>query len=98
MEGQRMAISQEIALTLQDEIVSYHLEYYLGLRTGEEDYDDDELGGIDEEDDEDDEDDEEEGHGGHKHTKNCSHKHKAVKGGDKKEGGAGGEKQECKQQ
>ena len=87
MEGQRIAINQEIAMTL-DEILTFHLEYYLGLRTGEEDYDDDELGGIDEEDDEDDDEDDE-GHGGHKHSKNCSHKHKAAKGGDKKEGGAG---------
>jgi len=88
MDGQRIAISQEIAVTLQDEIVSYHLEYFLGLRTGEEDLED-ELGGIDEEDEEDEDDDEEGGHG-HKHGKNCAHKHKPAKGGAA--GGAGGEK------
>jgi nucleosome assembly protein 1-like 1 len=101
-DAQRLGINQEIAVALQDEIVPHHLEYYLGLRVGDED---DEgfypgHGGEDEDDEEGDEDEEE--HGGHRHTKNCSHshshKHKPSKG-DNAEGGAkGGEKQECKQQ
>jgi nucleosome assembly protein 1-like 1 len=97
---QRLGINYDIATTLQEEIISYHLEYYLGLRTGDEDDEDDELEGIDEEDEDDDEDEEE---GGHRHSKKCAHGHGhgKPKGGDKKEGaeGAGaGQKQECKQQ
>jgi nucleosome assembly protein 1-like 1 len=96
---QRLALNYDIATTIQDEIVPYHLEYFLGLRHGDEDDDGHEgFPGIDEED-EDDEDDEDEDDGhGHKHGKNCKHGHghgKPKAGG----AGAGGEqKQECKQQ
>lgn len=58
------------------------MEYFLGLRTGEEDEDDD-LEEIGEEDDEDDDDEEE---GGHKHTKNCNHG--KAKGAKKESGDA----------
>jgi len=98
-EAQRLGLNYDIAGTIQDEIVPYHLEYFLGLRHGDEDDDGHEgFPGIDEEDEEDEDDDEEEGHG-HKHGKNCKHGH----GHGKPKGagagaGAGGEKQECKQQ
>jgi len=100
-DTERLALNFNVALTIQEEIIPYHLEYYLGLRTGDEDMDDDELGEIGEEDeDDDDDDDDHEGHG-HKHGKHGhqGHSHGKRSSKDKKEGGAGGEaKQECKQQ
>jgi len=98
-DAEKLAINFNIALTLQEEIVPYHLEYYLGLRIGDEDMDDDDLGDIDEEDEDDEDDDEDEGPG-HKHGKNCAHGH-GKKGGKGAGAGAGAGaegKQECKQQ
>lgn len=57
-EMERLQINYDIALTIQEEIISYHLEYYLGLRKGDEDLggmdfgDDDDMGDEDDEDDE----------------------------------------------
>lgn len=85
---QRLALNYDIAMTIQDEIVPYHLEYFLGLRHGDEDDDGHEgFPGIDEEDEDDeDDDDEDDGHG-HKHGKNCKHGHGH---GKPKAGGAAG--------
>jgi nucleosome assembly protein 1-like 1 len=54
---ERLNINFDIATTLQEEIVPYHLEYYLGLRKGddygalgEDGEDDDEDGGDDDDD------------------------------------------------
>lgn len=75
---ERLNINFDIATTLQEEIVPYHLEYYLGLRKGD-DYGalGDEDGDDDDEDGDDDDDEPEE--------------KPAKKGGKgKKEGGAAG--------
>jgi len=86
---ERLNINFDIAATIQEEIIPYHLEYYLGLRTGDEDMEGmPGLGGIDENDDEDDDDDDE----GDK--KKAKPKAKPVAGGEAKPG----EKPECKQQ
>jgi nucleosome assembly protein 1-like 1 len=53
---ERLNINTDIALTIQEEIIPYHLEYYLGLRKG--DYDD--MGGFGEEGEDDEDDDDEE--------------------------------------
>ena len=53
---ERLQINFDIAATIQEEIISYHLEYYLGLRTGDEGFEG--MPGIGEEDEEDDDDDE----------------------------------------
>lgn len=49
MDGDRLNIDYDIARSIADEVVPYSLEYYLGLRTG----------GVDEEDDMEDLDEEE---------------------------------------
>jgi len=98
-DAQRLGINHEIAVTLQDEIIPHHVEYYLGLRTGLED--EGMYEGLDDEDDEGDEDEDDEEHGGHRHTKHCAHGHKhnkPTKGGNAEGGAKGGEKPECKQQ
>lgn len=91
-ELERLNINSDIANTLQEEIIPYHLEYYLGLRKG--DYDN--LGGLDddENDDDDDDDDEDE-----KPKRKDSGKGKGKStGGLPVAGGKPGEKPECKQQ
>ena len=74
-------INYNIASTINEEITSYHLEYYLGLRHGDED--EDGLEGIDEEDDEDEDDDDEDDRKG---------RGRGRKNSGPKKGGAGGGK------
>jgi len=87
---ERLQINHDIALTIQEEIVPYHLEYYLGLRTGDEDYPGMDFDEDENDDDDDDEDDAPKG-------KKKGPAAKEAKGIDK--GAKGGEaKPECKQQ
>jgi nucleosome assembly protein 1-like 1 len=92
-ESERLDINYNIAATIQEEIVSYHLEYYLGLRHGDEDEDD--LEGIDEEDEEDEDDDDEEDD---RKGRGRGRKNSNPKKGGAAAGGDAGQKQECKQQ
>jgi nucleosome assembly protein 1-like 1 len=88
---ERIQINFEIGSTIQEEIMSYHLEYYLGLREGE-DYGDDMEGEDDEDDDGDDDDDDEEDKKPKKGGA-AKPKGKPAEGGDKKPA-----EKECKQQ
>jgi len=94
-DAQRLEINYSIAATIQEEIVPFHLEYFLGLRLGDEE----EYGcgpGCDDHHDHGDDgcDDEDDDEHDHKQCKPHKHKHAAPKA----EGADGEKKQECKQQ
>jgi len=92
---ERLQINADIAVTIQEEIIPYHLEYYLGLRKG--DYDD--MGGLGDEGDDDDEDDEDDDPKPRKDSKGGKRKGSGnAAGAGPAAGGKAGEKPECKQQ
>ncbi|UJR08120.1 hypothetical protein I4U23_012397 [Adineta vaga] len=106
-EMRMLAADFEIGHMLRDSIVPKAVLYYTG-EVGDEDdgeFDEDEEDEDDEDDDEDDdeEDDEHEGHGGargghhHQHGGNCKHGPSGKSRGGK-QGGAGQQQPECKQQ
>jgi len=94
---EKLNINCDIAVTIQEEIIPYHLEYYLGLRKG--DYD--EMGGLGAEGDDDGDDDDEEDE---PKPRKDSGKGKGKRGSGTAAGagpaagGKAGEKPECKQQ
>ncbi|KRX10246.1 hypothetical protein PPERSA_00443 [Pseudocohnilembus persalinus] len=90
-QEEKLAIDFDIARVLIDEIIPYSLEYYLGVKTGE-DYDNMDFGDEDY-DDEDEDDEDNQGQQNKKKTHKKSTDSTKSKGSNK-----GQEKPECKQQ
>jgi len=93
---ERLNINTDIAVTIQEEIIPYHLEYYLGLRKG--DYDDMDAMGGEGDDDEDDDDEEDAKPAARKDSGKGKGKRGSGTAGQPPAGGKPGEKPECKQQ